>query len=138
MATNVVPVTRTLELASGTSLSIASGTLVQPVVICSGTVSGGALKVANELHVRDLGDCLFVNGGTFDIDGAKIVFDDLTPLATARRSFTLVKAVNGGTITGTPLQPDTDAQLSSYPGWRLTAASGSVTLRKDGLTIFLR
>ena len=29
----------------------------------SGTVSGGTLKVANELRIKDLNDCIVVNGG---------------------------------------------------------------------------
>ena len=133
----VSPAVRTLEVASGATLNIGAGnTLVQPVVICSGTVSGGALKVANELRVTDLNDCITVNGGTFDIDGAMVVFDDLTPLASASKSYTLVKAVNGGTITGSPLQPATDAQLPT--GWHVKTTSGSVTLRKDGCAIFIR
>ena len=137
IAANTAPVTRTLELASGTTLSLGAGnTLVQPVVSGGGMVSGGTLKVANELRVKDLGDCITVSGGMFDIAGAMVVFDDLTPLASASKSYTLVKAVNGGTITGRPLQPNTDAPLPT--GWHVKTTSGSVTLRKDGCAIFIR
>ena len=128
---------RALKIASGATLSLGAGnTLVQPVVSGGGMVSGGTLKVANELRVTDLNDCITVNGGTFDIDGAMVVFDDLTPLTSASKSYTLVRAVNGGTITGSPLQPDTDAPLPT--GWHVKTTSGSVTLRKDGCAIFIR
>ena len=130
---------RAIDIASGATLSIGAGnTLVQPVVSGGGTVSGGTLKVANELLVTDLDDCLIVDGGTFDIDGVKVVLGAgaREALATTGRARTLVSAVNGGTITGSPLQPATDADLP--PGWHVKTTTGSVTLRKDSLTIFLR
>ena len=136
--TSMLGMTRSLVIASGATLDLGGNTLAQPVVSGGGTVQNGTLNVANELRVKDLNDCLAISGGAFNIDGSKIVFDDLTPLATARGTITLVRAVNGGTITGTPLQSDTDTQLSRYPGWRITVISSSVTLRKDGLSVFIR
>ena len=130
------PALRTLTLESGATLSIGTGnTLVQPVVTGGGTVSGGTLKVANELRITDLTDCLIVDGGTLDIDGAKVVFSAaaLQALAATGRTYTLVSAVNGGTITGSPLQP-TDLP----PGWRVKTTSSSVILRKDGMSIHIR
>ena len=126
----------TLTLESGATLSLGEGnTLVQPVVSGGGTVSGGTLKVANELLVTDLDDSLIVDGGTFDIDGAKVVFSAaaLQALAATGRTYTLVSAVNGGTITGSPLQT-TDLP----PGWRVKTTSSSVILRKDGMSIHIR
>lgn len=72
------------------------------------------------------------------IDGTKVTFsaEDIASLATTRRNYTLVKAANGGTITGNLLQPDTDAALPT--GWHVTQTPGSVTLRKSGIAIFLR
>ena len=130
------PALRTLTLESGATLSLGAGnTLTQPVVKGGGTVSGGTLKVANELLVTDLDDCLIVDGGTLDIDGAKVVFSAaaLQALAATGRTYTLVSAVNGGTITGSPLQP-TDLP----PGWRVKTTSSSVILRKDGMSIHIR
>ncbi|MBO7683594.1 MAG: hypothetical protein J6T51_02585, partial [Kiritimatiellae bacterium] len=123
-----------IDIASGATLSLGAGnTLVQPVVSGGGMVSGGTLKVANELRVTDLNDCITVNGGTFDIDGAMVVFDDLTPLTSASKSYTLVRAVNGGTITGSPLQP-TDLP----PGWKIFISSNDVTIKKVGFSIRVR
>ena len=130
------PAGRTLTLESGATLSIGAGnTLVQPVVSGGGTVSGGTLKVANELLVTDLNDCLIVDGGTFDIDGAKVVFSAAArqALATTGRTYILVSAVNGGTITGSPLQP-----TGLPPGWRVKTTSSSMILRKDGMSIHIR
>ena len=127
---------RAIDIASGATLSIGAGnTLVQPVVTGGGTVSGGTLKVANELLVTDLDDCLIVDGGTFDIDGAKVVFSDaaLQALAATGRTYTLVSAVNGGTITGSPLQA-----IGLPPGWRVKTTSSSMILRKDGMSIHIR
>ena len=81
---------------------------------------------------------IILNGGTFNVEGAKVTFsvEDIASLATTRKTYTLVRAANGGTITGSVLQPDTDAQLPK--GWHVTATSSSVTLRKGGFTIRLR
>ena len=127
---------RAIDIASGATLSLGAGnTLVQPVVSGGGTVSGGTLKVANELLVTDLDDCLIVDGGTLDIDGAKVVFSAtaLQALAATGRTYTLVSAVNGGTITGSPLQT-----TGLPPGWRVKTTSSSVILRKDGMSIHIR
>lgn len=127
---------RAIDIASGATLSLGAGnTLVQPVVTGGGTVSGGTLKVANELLVTDLNDCLIVDGGTLDIDGAKVVFSSaaLQALAATGRTYTLVSAVNGGTITGSPLQA-----TGLPPGWRVKTISSSVILRKGAMTIFIR
>ena len=127
---------RTLTLESGATLNIGAGnTLVQPVVSGGGTVSGGTLKVANELRITDLDDCLIVDGGTLDIDGAKVVFSAtaLQVLAATGRTYTLVSAVNGGTITGSPLQA-----IGLPPGSRIKTTSSSVILRKDGMSIHIR
>ena len=127
---------RAIDIASGATLSIGAGnTLVQPVVTGGGTVSGGTLKVANELLVTDLDDCLIVDGGTFDIDGAKVVFSAAArqALAATGRTYTLVSAVNGGTITGSPLQA-----IGLPPGWRVKTTSSSMILRKDGMSIHIR
>ena len=133
------PAGRTLTLESGATLSIGAGnTLTQPVVTGGGTVSGGTLKVANELLVTDLDDCLIVDGGALDIDGAKVVFSAaaLQALAATGRTYTLVSAVNSGTITGSLLQPATNEGLPT--GWRVKTTSGSVILRKDGTSIHIR
>ena len=130
------PAVRTLTLESGATLAVGAGnTLTQPVVTGSGTVSGGTLKVANELRITDLTDCLIVDGGTLDIDGAKVVFSAaaLQALAATGRTYTLVSAVNGGTITGSPLQT-----TGLPPGWRVKTTSSSMILRKDGMSIHIR
>jgi hypothetical protein len=127
---------RAIDIASGATLSIGAGnTLVQPVVSGGGTVSGGTLKVANELLVMDLNDCLIVDGGTLDIDGAKVVFSDAVrqALATTGRTYTLVSAVNGGTIKGSPFQA-----TGLPPGWRIFTSSTGVKIQKVGFSIILR
>ena len=134
-----LPMMRTMEIASGATLSLGAGnTLEQPVVSGGGMVIGGTLKVTKELRAK-LGDCLTIgSGATFDIDGAKVTFsaEDIASLATTRRTYTLVKAANGGTITGNLLQPDTDAALPK--GWHVTQTPGFVKLRKNGVSIHFR
>ena len=130
------PAGRTLTLETGATLSIGAGnTLVQPVVSGGGTVSGGTLKVANELLVTDLDDSLIVDGGTFDIDGAKVVFSTaaLQALAATGGTYTLVSAVNGGTITGSPLQT-----TGLPPSWKIFISSNDVTIKKVGFSIYVR
>ena len=127
-----------LAVAPGATFDLSSGvSLSRAVVSGGGRVTGGTLTATGELRAK-LGDCLVINGGTFNIDGAKVVFsaEDLATLETSRKSYTLARAANGGRIVGSPLQPATDAQLPT--GWHVVATSGSVRLFKGGMSIILR
>ena len=126
-----------ISIPSGGTLDITGVSLAPAFVSGAGTVQGGTLAATKELCAK-LGDCLTVNGGTFNVEGTKVVFsaEDIASLATTRKTYTLVRAANGGSITGSPLQPATDAQLPK--GWHVTATSSSVTLRKNGVTIHIR
>ena len=126
-----------ISVSSGGTLDITGVSLAPAFVSGAGTVQSGTLTATKELRAK-LGDCLTVSGGTFNVEGAKVTFsaEDIASLATTRKTYTLVKVANGGTLTGSVLQPDTDAQLPK--GWHVTATSSSVTLRKGGFTIRLR
>ena len=126
-----------LAVAPGATFDMTGVSLSRAAVSGGGKVAGGTLTATSELRAK-LGDCLVIDGGTFNIDGVKVVFsaEDLTTLETSHKSYTLVRAVNGGRIVGSPLQPATDAQLPT--GWHVTATSGSVTLFKGGMSIILR
>ena len=127
-----------LAVAPGATFDLSSGvSLSRAVVSGGGRVTGGTLTATGELRAK-LGECLVVDGGTFDIYGAKVVFsaEDLATLETSRKSYTLARAANGGRIVGSPLQPATDDALPT--GWHVVATSGSVTLFKGGMTLFLR
>jgi len=126
-----------LAVAPGATFDMTGVSLSRTFVSGGGKVAGGTLMAKGELRAK-LGECLVVDGGTFNIDGAKVVFgeEDLAALETSHKAYTLVKAVNGGTIAGSPLQPDTDDALPT--GWHVVATSGSVTLFKGGMTLFLR
>ena len=129
---------RVIDIASGGTLDLGGNTLVQPVVSGGGTVINGTLTASTELRAR-LGDCLTIgSGATFNIDGVKVTFsaEDIAMLATTRKNYTLVKAANGGTITGSVLQPDTDAQLPK--GWHVIQTPDSVKLHKSGMSIHIR
>ncbi len=129
---------RVIDIASGGTLDLGGNTLVQPVVSGGGMVINGTLTATKELRAR-LGDCLTISSGaTFNIDGVKVTFsaEDMATLAGTSRTYTLVKAASGGTITGSVLQPDTDAQLPK--GWHVIQTPGSVTLRKSGMSIHFR
>ena len=78
------------------------------------------------------------SGATFNIDGMKVAFsaEDIATLEVTGKKYTLAKVANGGTITGNLLQPDTDAALPT--GWHVIQTPGSVTLRKNGVTIHIR
>ena len=126
-----------LAVAPGATLDIAGASVFRTAVSGGGRVTGGTLTATGEFRAK-LGECLVVDGGTFNIDGAKVVFsaEDLATLETSRKSYTLARAANGGRIVGSPLQPATDAQLPT--GWHVVATSGSVRLFKGGMTLFLR
>ena len=127
---------RVIDIASGGTLDLGGNTLVQPVVSGGGTVQNGTLTATKELRAKP-GDCLTIgSGATFNIDGTKVTFR-AEDLARAKpTTYTLVKAANGGTITGTLLQPDTDAALPK--GWHVTQTPGFVKLHKNGVAIFFR
>ena len=129
-----------LAVAQGATLDIAGVSLASAVVSGGGKVAGGTLTAIGELRAK-LDECLVIDGGTFNIDGAKVVFDaeDLDTLAASPgKTYVLVKTVNGGTIVGSPLQPATDAALPAGKHWHVVATSGAVTLFKGGMTLFLR
>ena len=129
-----------LAVAQGATLDMTGVSLASAVVSGGGKVAGGALTAIGELRAK-LGECLVIDGGTFNIDGVKVVFDaeDLDTLAASPgKTYVLVKTVNGGTIVGSPLQPATDAALPAGKHWHVVATSGAVTLFKGGMTLFLR
>ena len=129
-------VLRVIDIASGGTLDLGGNTLVQPVVSGGGTVRNGTLTASTELRARP-GDCLTISSGaTFNIDGTKVTFNAEDIARAKPTTYTLVKAANGGTITGNLLQPDTDADLPK--GWHVIQTPSSVLLRKNGVTIHIR
>ncbi len=127
-----------IAVAFGGTLNLGGNTLEREYVSGGGTVLNGTLTVSKELRAK-LGDCLTIgSGATLDIDGVKVTFseDDIASLASKRKSYTLVKTAANGVIAGSVKQPATDADLPT--GWHVIQTSSSVTLRKNGVTIFLR
>ena len=116
-----------VAVAWGGTLDLGGNEIEREYVSGGGTVINGTLTASKELRAK-LGDCLTISSGaTFNIDGAKAAFsaEDIASLRTKRKTYTLVKVANGGTIEGSLLQPATDAALP-------------VTLRKNGVTIHIR
>ena len=126
-----------ISVSRGGTLDITGVSLAPAFVSGAGTVQGGTLAATKELRAK-LGDCLTISGATFNIDGAKVAFsaEDIASLRTKPKTYTLVKVANGGTIEGNLLQPATDAELPK--GWHVIQTPGSVTLRKNGVTIHIR
>ena len=127
-----------ISVSRGGTLDITGVSLAPAFVSGAGTVQGGTLAASKELRAK-LGDCLTISSGaTFNIDGAKVAFsaEDIASLRTKPKTYTLVKVANGGTITGNLLQPATDADLPK--SWHVIQTPGSVTLRKNGVTIHIR
>ena len=126
-----------VAVASDATLDLGGNALEREYVSGGGMVQNGTLTASKELRAK-LGDSLTISRGTFNIDGAKVVFDseDLATLATMDSTFTLVRTGNNGTITGSLLQPATDDGLPK--GWHVKVSPNSVTLRKNGMTLFFR
>ena len=126
-----------VAVAWGGTLDLGGNAIEREYVSGGGTVINGTLTASKELRAK-LGDCLTISGATFNIDGAKVTFsaEDMATLAGTSRTYTLVKAASGGTITGNLLQPATDAALPK--GWHVTQTPGVVTLRKSGMSIHFR
>ena len=131
VAANAVPVKRTLELASGAMLSIASGqTLTQPVVKGSGTIAGGTLVVSDKI-VSTVGECIEASG-TIDLSNAKIELVDPENLASP---FTFLKPTAGQTLTviGIP----TPTNLTNR--WKVSvSADGTGRIVKRGFMIIVK
>ena len=124
-------VTRTLDLASGATLNIASGqTLTQPVVKGNGTIAGGTLVVSDKI-VATVGECIEASG-TIDLSNAKIELVDPENLATP---FTFLKPTAGQTLTviGIP----TPTNLPNR--WKVSvSANGTGRIVKRGFMIIVK
>ena len=63
-ATTILPMKRTMEIASGATLNLGGNTLTQPVVKGTGTIAtgaGGSLVVSDKIVV-DVGECIEASG----------------------------------------------------------------------------
>ena len=122
---------KNVEIASGATLSIASGqTLTQPVVKGSGTIAGGTLVVSDKI-VATVGECIEASG-TIDLSNAKIELADPENLATA---FTFLKPTAGQTLTviGVP----TPTNLTKR--WKVSvSANGTGRIVKRGFVFVVR
>ena len=130
-ATTTLPMKRTMEIASGATLSIASGqTLTQPVVKGSGTIEGGTLVVSDKI-VATVGECIEASG-TIDLSNAKIELADPENLVTA---FTFMKPTAGQalTVTGVP----TPTNLPKR--WKVSiSANGTGRIVKRGFMFIVK
>ena len=130
-ATTTLPMKRTMEIASGTTLSIASGqTLTQPVVKGSGTIAGGALVVSDKI-VAAVGECIEASG-TIDLSNAKIELVDPENLSAP---FTFLKPTAGQTLTviGVPTPTNLPKQ------WKVSvSAGGTGRIAKRGFVFIVR
>ena len=130
-ATTTLPMKRTMEIASGTTLSIASGqTLTQPVVKGNGTIAGGTLVVSDKI-VATVGECIEASG-TIDLSNAKIELVDPENLATA---FTFLKPTAGQTLTviGVPTPMNLPKQ------WKVSvSANGTGRIVKRGFVFLVK
>ena len=130
VAANDVPVTRTLELASGASLSIASGTLTQPVVKGCGTIAGGTLVVSDKI-VATVGESIEASG-TIDLSNAKIELVDPENLASP---FTFLKPTTGQTLTVTGVPTPTNLPKQ----WKVSvSANGTGRIVKRGFMLIVK
>ena len=134
VAANDVSVTRTLELASGSSLSVASGvTLTQPIVKGTGTIAtgaGGRLVVSDKIVVN-VGECIDASG-TIDLSNAKIELADPENLVTP---FTFLKPTAGQTLTVTGEPTPTNLPK----GWKVSvSANGTCRIGKMGFMIIFK
>ena len=123
---------RTLELNSTATLEIASGTtFTQSIVKGNGTVSGGALKVADSLVVK-CGETLLASG-TVDLTDARVILSDPENLESTG-TFKFLKASEGQslTIVGTP------TAVGLPRGWRLRMRGDSAGISKGGLVILVK
>ena len=125
---SAIGVTKQIDIASGATLDLGGHTLTQSVISGNGTISGGTLN-ANEIRLN-VGDCLTVAGGTFNIEGAKVNLLDPEHLATP---FWFIKTTNGGRIVGTPVA---EPELPSP--WKVSVSSSGAKLMKRGFSIHLR
>ena len=130
-ATTTLPMKRTMEIASGATLSIASGqTLTQPVVKGSGTIAGGTLVVSDKI-VAGVGECIEASG-TIDFSNAKIELVDPENLTSP---FTFLKPTAGQTLTviGTP----TPTNLTNR--WKVSvSANGTGRIVKRGFVFIVK
>ncbi len=125
---------KNVEIASGATLSIASGqTLTQPVVKGSGTIAtgaGGSLVVSDKIVVN-VGEYIEASG-TIDLSNAKIELADPENLVSP---FTFLKPTAGQTLTVTGVPTPTNLPK----GWKVSVSpSGTCRIVKRGFMIFVK
>jgi hypothetical protein len=132
-ATTILPMKRTMEIASGATLDLGGHTLTQPVVKGGGTIAtgaGGSLVVSDKIVVN-VGECIDASG-TIDLSNAKIELADPENLASP---FTFLKPATGQTLTviGAP----TPVNLPKR--WNVSVSpSGVCRIGKRGFIVFVK
>ena len=132
-ATTILPMKRTMEIASGATLNLGGNTLTQPVVKGTGTIAtgaGGSLVVSDKI-VANVGEYIQASG-TIDLSNAKVELADPENLATA---FVFLKPAVGQALTviGKP----TPTNLPK--GWKVSVSpSGVCRIGKMGFMVIVK